>query len=122
MRRSRPRFPHDVHRRSQAAGQPALRDRGARPLVGEDLRKGGDEVTDGPARRPAVDLGFEDVAARLRHATDIRHLGLDLEAFGVAAAQLVERPLGEFGQKRGIEHLVDAAAALAHGGTVPARL
>jgi hypothetical protein len=44
---------------------------GARPLVGEDLRQGGDEVADGAARCAAVDLGFEDVDARLRHATDV---------------------------------------------------
>src|SRR3984893_2064052 len=106
--------PLDLHRRGEAAGQTALLDRSTRPLVGEDLRERGDEVPDGPPRCTAIQLGLEDVDARLRHATDVRHLGLDLEALGLPAAQLVERPLGKVNEELRIEHLVDTASALAH--------
>src|SRR5690242_2144730 len=107
--------PLDVHRRRKPAGQTTLLDRSTWPLVGEDLRERGDEVPDGPARCAAVQLGFEDVDARLRHATDVRHLGLDLEALGLPAAQLVERPVRKIIEELRIEHLVDATSVLAHG-------
>ena len=106
--------PLDLHRRGEAAGQSALLGRSTGPLVGEDLRERRDEVPDGAARRTAIQLGLEDVDARLRHATDVRHLGLDLEALGLPAAQLVERPLGKVNEELRIEHLVDPASALAH--------
>src|SRR5918995_4304531 len=77
-------------------------------------------VPGGQVALHAIDDLVQD--ARLGRATDVRHLGLDLEALGVTAAQLVEGPVGDLGEKRGIEHLVDATSVLAHGETVPARL
>src|SRR5947207_2969535 len=109
--------PLDVHRRSQTAGQTTLLGRSARPLVGEDLRERGDEVPEGAARRTPIQLRLEDVDARLGHATDVRHLGLDLEALGLPAAQLFERPLGKMNEELRIEHLVDAAPGT--GQTIP---
>src|SRR3989440_8819275 len=106
--------PLDLHRRGQPAGETAFLDRSTRPLVSQDLRERGDELPDGAARRAAIQLRFEDVDARLRHATDVRHLGLDLEALGLPAAQLVERPLRKVSEELRIEHLVDAASVLAH--------
>ena len=82
--------PLAVLRRRHLQRQVARGLRGAWPGVGEDGGKRADQVFQRLATLTPTDLGFQDVDAGLREATDIRHLGLELETFGVHHPEVLE--------------------------------
>ena len=63
------------------------------------MRSSSDSATLTPA-----DLGLEDVDAGLREATDVRHLGLELETFGVLDSEVLDRSRVEFLQIDRVDH------------------
>ena len=67
--------------------------------------------SDRSTRGAAIDLRLHDVEARLREATDVRDLRLDLEALFVHRAHVVEAPVAESVEVVGSEHHVDAATS-----------
>ena len=111
IRRSRPRF-HSMSAPARGAAAGGCAPVPARRrVVGEDLRERRDEVADGATGGAAVELGLDDVDARLREPADVGDLGLDLEALLVHRAQLVEALVAEPVEVFGREHHVDAAAS-----------
>jgi hypothetical protein len=101
--------------------------RGARAGVGEDLGKRANQVFHRLAPFATPDLGLQDVDAGLGEPAHVRHLGLELEAFGVHQSEIVDGPCVEIAQiprvdDPGRAHVLHAHPAFLPGPTVPARL